>query len=716
MKSWIAVGLGLLVAAIAGCADGGGGDVDQGTGDADTGDGVATEGVSPPRLDSIEPVLGDPMGGARVTVTGAHLADAVIEIGGEPCRDVEVVDGHTLRCWAPALTAGFWDVAATTAAGTANLQRAYEAWSPGELAGVRFFDARSGVETAEAKTLYEWQRLTGEISPAWRVRDGNTLTWLPSTERFWMVGGWNGLEEPDGFSQVDPALGLYPPQNTTNEVWSSADGVTWTLELPHEHEQFERRHVHNTVRWNDALWVIGGDAHQGWYNHDVLRSVDGVTWEEVLAPGEPPWEPRALQMTGVFDGALWTGGGQSLLGPEEDYVFHNDLWRSDDGVHWMRVAADGPASATRWTGCGMVDGFVEFDGRMWLVGCARYGEVTGHEFFSEVWSTTDGVTWHRHSDPPWTAKSWHNVVVWDGKLWLLFGGANSGEVWFSEDGEEWEMLPADYPAPGSHAQGVAVRDDELLYAGGNYSFGFGAGLDRSVWRLVPLRGVAVDGWVSRSSDALVVAPPDEAARPVLVADAFGTGEPGIQFDGSRSVLGLEGQDAQPEGRTVFWVARAPYLPLPWGWDETYAPLGTVVGGLDESGFPNSSIGLSGGALVMVNREAGLGPYGEPLWARIEAGSGLQEGAGAPRLLGMSHGVDGTVTAWVDGAEVPTSGLASYDSPRSWNRIGGSMEGAYYGPGSRFAGTIGAVIILPGTIDEPTSQRIHAWARGRFGVP
>lgn len=456
--------------------------------------------AEPPRLDSIDPPLGDPLGGARVTISGAHLGGAAITIGGAPCGELEALGDGVLRCRTPALSAGTHDVRATTAFGDAVLRDGFEAWSPADIPGARLFDARVGVATAAPKTTYEWQRLSAEIAPGWRVRDGNTLTWLPSTGRFWMVGGWNGYQEPDGFSHVDPDLGIYPLQNTTNEVWSSPDGVAWRLELPHEHTQFERRHVHNTVLWKDALWVIGGDTHQGRYNHDVLRSADGVSWTEVLAPGEPPWQPRALSIAGVYDGKLWMVGGQDLLGDPADYVFHNDVWSTEDGVHWTEVAADAPASDTRWAGCGLVDGLVEFRGAMWLVGCAQYREnAVGTTMDNAVWSTTDGVTWTRHPTPPWAGKSWPNVVVWDDKLWVLFGytygdpangwpAGNASEVWFSDDGERWEALPADSPAPGSHAQGVAVRDDFLLYAGGNYSFGIGDGVDTSAWRLVPFRG------------------------------------------------------------------------------------------------------------------------------------------------------------------------------------------------------------------------------------
>jgi hypothetical protein len=667
------------------------------------------------------------LGGVRVTLRGQHLDGAVITIGGAVCEPLGPPEATEQRCATPPLPIGHWDVEARSDRGVSRLVGGFEAWSPAQLAGARLFDARTGLETSDAAVRYEWQRLTTRLAPDWRVRDGNTLTWLPSTNRFWMIGGWNGYQAPDGFSTIPE--GSYPPENTTNEVWSSADGISWRLELTHGHLGFERRHVHSTVVFEGALWVIGGDSHQGRYNHDVLRSEDGLAWTAVLPPGAPPWSPRALQISGVYAGALWTGGGQDLLGPEEDYRYHNDLWRSEDGSHWTQVAADAPASESRWGGCGMVSSFVAWRGRMWLVGCARYRESLGHEYVHDVWSTTDGIAWTRHRTPPWSGKGWSDVLVWHDRLFVLFGvtngdpehgwsAGNANEVWFSDDGETWSSLAPDAPAPGSHAQGVAVHDDFLLYAGGNHTFGFGAGIDPSVWRLVRFEGREVTRWVVRGSDALGVSASTREARPLLVEDAFGPSEPGVLFDGSRSVLSLDparSPDVQPEGRTVLWVARAPIVPPPFDWEETYAPLETIVGGPDETGYADCSIGLSNGALAMVSREPGAGAAGEPLWSQLRHGEALQTGVGEARLLGLSHAPDGRVSAWVDGREEAVDGTSSYERARGWSRLGGSLDDAYYGPHTRFQGTLGAVLVLPSAIDGPSARRIHDWARGRFGV-
>jgi hypothetical protein len=362
------------------------------------------------------------------------------------------------------------------------------------------------------------------------------------------------------------------------------------------------------------------------------------------------------------------------------------------------------------------------------VGCARYFEAAGHELVREVWSSADGKTWRRRATPPWPGRIWHNVAVWDGKLWVFFGYTygdpalgwpqdNSKEAWFTEDGEQW--FPAtspDSPVPGSHAQGVAVTDDAVWLVGGNHTFvgsveGSGDSGDRAIWRMQARRGLAVSGWRSRGVEREATASGD--ARPIRVADAFGPGRPGLFFDGSRAMLSLASADEQPDGRTVVWVGRHPDQPAPAGWEETYAPHASVVGGVDGV-YPNSSIGLSDGRLVMVNREEGTGPAGEPLWARVEAGQGLQEGPGEVRLVGFGHATDGAVTAWIDGMAT-AAGFADYGAQRSYSRLGGSQDDHYYGPNTRLQGTLGAVLILPYVADDATMALVRAWAVGRFGV-
>lgn len=711
------------------------------TGTPPPGDDTAVDSTPPPAplsLTEVEPHIVDPTGGSRLSVHGvgflatdAHPAVGRVTVGGVEAERVDVLTDDALEILVgPGVAGAGQDLVVWRGEESATLTGAVEGWSPAEIGGARLFDAAKGVTAGDEGSSYEWQRLTAEISPDWRVRDGNTTTWLPSTGRYWMVGGWNGYQEPDGFSHVPPES-TYPLQNTTDEVWSSPDGVDWTLEVPHETGLFERRHAHNTVLWNDQLWMVGGDTHQGYYNHDVVRSDDGVDWTVVLGPGttEPPWEERALQTIGVYDGRLWMAGGQDLLGPIEDYTYHNDVWVTEDGTNWEQVAPDRPASDTVWGGCGVLDGLVEFRGEMWLVGCAWEREdASGHAMFNDVWSTTDGVSWTRHAEPPWAGKIWPNVVVWDDRLWILFGytygdaaggwpAGNANEAWYSDDGEVWTALPHDVPVPASHAQGVAVTEDALLLAGGNYSFGIGAGWDPSAWRLVAFHGEWVDAWEDRGTDARVVFPAEASARPLWVADAFGEGRPGLQFDGSDDALSLVGPEGEslPAGASVFWVGRAPYLPSPWAWEDSFAPVSTVVGGPGATGAPVMSVGYTEGSLVLRSLDDAPGAYGEPVYGRVVLGERLAEGPGAVHVHGMTYALDGTVSGWSDGVVVG-GGTADYGAPRAWSAIGEGMDDTYYGPNTRFEGTLGAVLVVPEVVDAATVERIQAWARGRFGAP
>jgi hypothetical protein len=678
-------------------------------------------------------------GGSIVTVSGEGFATAAVFVGGE---QAVVVSASTtsLRVKVPALPPG----ATTLAVEQRGVRRASTTplvvWSPDEIDGARVFDADFGIEAEDdVVTRFEWQRLTPVIDPAWRVRDGNTLTWLPSQQRFFMVGGWNGYQAPEGFSTIDP--NAYPPENTTTEVWSTADGTSWRLERPHGDTQFERRHSHNTMLWHDALWMIGGDFHQGKENHDVVTSDDGVHWRVVLGPGaaqDPPWSRRVLQVSGVYDGKLWTTGGQDVNGVLDDVIFHNDVWNTDDGEHWVQVAADAPASDTRWAGCGVNDGLVEFHGELWLVGCARErADAVGHSMSHEVWSTRDGVDWTRHQDPPWTGKIWPNVVVWQDRLWIFFGytygdavhqlpPGNANEVWFSVDGETWDHLPFDAPTPGSHAQGIGVTDDALVYAGGNYSFGFGDGEDKSAWRLVPVHGRPVTTWHDRGGLGLALrvppAEPTGATAPIVRRDAFADGRTGVDFDGSTDVVALlddagaeivdeVDDDDDDDGFSIFFVARAPTSPSTWGWVENYNPSSTVVGNIWP---PRSSLGLTNGAPHYVNRRADLDDNGGLLLdvVALSPRTDLQsDHGGTIHDVAVVHHADGRVVGATDGTIVD-AGISDFDAV-GWSRIGGGVDGPSEGVDNRFAGSIGAVVIVHRALSDDEVQRLHQWARGRF---
>jgi hypothetical protein len=287
----------------------------------------------------------------------------------------------------------------------------------------------------------------------------------------WLIGGWN------------PGDKLRFPRICTNDLWSSPDGSTWTLEKPNTYgtaafdpdTDWEGRHTAGYAVFNDRMWLIGGDALQGHYQDDVWSSADGIHWRRLTQ--RAPWSPRVLHHTLVHAGRIWVVGGQTLpqFAPAAEH-FHDDLWATYDGKHWERVERQEPG----WSPRGMIGGSAVFRGRMWLLGGGTYDtpSTPQRRFYNDVWSSADGVHWHCHlGAAPWRPRQYHEVAVFDDRLWVLEGydGRNRNDVWFSADGQTWNELGGT-PWKPRHAASVFVFRDALWVVAGN-------NMESDVWKL-----------------------------------------------------------------------------------------------------------------------------------------------------------------------------------------------------------------------------------------
>ena len=323
---------------------------------------------------------------------------------------------------------------------------------------------------------YHWVNVTKQAPFA--PRDGAGA--LSHRGRMWLVGGWNPNDKQDF------------PRICNNEVWSSADGATWTLEKPNTFvdnsfdpaKDWEGRHTAGYAVFQERVWIIGGDVNQGHYHFDVWNSADGKTWRHVNAGRNVPWGPRALHYTVVHRGKLWVIGGQTIPPiAAADELFYRDVWNSSDGVEWQKVAVAEPF----WPQRGMIGGSAVLNGRIWILGGGTYDtpRIPSRKFFNDVWSSADGVHWKQHVETaPWEPRQYHDVAAFDGKLWVLEGyqarSGNRHDVWYSGDGETWRELPGT-PWKARHAASVFVHDGSLWMVAGN-------NMESDVWRLVRGKG------------------------------------------------------------------------------------------------------------------------------------------------------------------------------------------------------------------------------------
>ena len=335
--------------------------------------------------------------------------------------------------------------------------------------------ARFSIVPSQEVLNYQWINVTA--TAAYAPRDGAGA--LVFNDFLWLLGGWNPYDK------------AHFPRICNNEVWRSEDGARWTLIKPNtfKDERFdsksdwEGRHTAGYVVYKNKMWIVGGDANQGHYQNDVWNSDDGRTWTDVNQGRDVPWGPRALHYTLVFDDKIWVMGGQTMpkMAPAAE-VFYRDVWNTTDGVHWVPVRPKEPY----WSARGMIGGNVVFKGRIWILGGGTYDtpQTTFRRYYGDIWSSADGVHWTLElKAPPWEPRQYHEVAVFDDRIWVLEGsnkpGVSRNDVWYSADGVNWYEL-AGTPWIPRHAASVFVHDEALWMIGGSDK----GKMDSGVWKLV----------------------------------------------------------------------------------------------------------------------------------------------------------------------------------------------------------------------------------------
>lgn len=317
-----------------------------------------------------------------------------------------------------------------------------------------FFLLPDAERAAADEVAPNWIQVTDHAT--WQARDSQGEVLFQ--DKLWILGGWF-----DSYSA--------PPR----DVWNSADGKEWRLverEAPWKHSDLPM-----TVVFRDKMWLMGG-----WYNgrlpdhsasNEVWRSSDGVDWRQATAAAG--WTPRLGAGAVVFKEKMW------ILGGTEDYYFgdesslKNDVWCSSDGEEW--TCATGKSG---WSPRAYHQAIV-FEGKLWVLGGGNY--VPSHQAFNDVWCSEDGIHWTRvTAAAPWDPRIWFSSVVYRNRMWVLGGWSkatgNLGDVWYSDDGTHWTELKCERVWKPRHEHSAFVFQDKIWVAGGMSS-----GLTNEVWSL-----------------------------------------------------------------------------------------------------------------------------------------------------------------------------------------------------------------------------------------
>ncbi|HJT24078.1 MAG TPA: hypothetical protein VJ873_05845, partial [bacterium] len=205
-----------------------------------------------------------------------------------------------------------------------------------------------------------------------------------------------------------------------NDVWNSTNGSDWTQVLGASvtgtATQFSPREDFGALVYNNVMWVIGGYG-PNFSNNDVWNSTDGVTWNQVLADGNPgatQFSRRWGIATAVYNNAMWViTGAFSIASNTNPTTVYSDVWTSTTGSSWSRVSLTNPFHSIYYS-----QGAV-FNNQIWLTGAYLAGwgaqNIADH--------TPDGINWTLTSGP-YAYRFYHLSLTYNNALWVIAGCDN----------------------------------------------------------------------------------------------------------------------------------------------------------------------------------------------------------------------------------------------------------------------------------------------------
>lgn len=254
---------------------------------------------------------------------------------------------------------------------------------------------------------------------------------------------------------------LHPVIGWNGEMWmtsttlafSSPDGLEWTK---YDKDETPGYLAATFTFFNDKMWMYAGNHYRtDEYSNEVWSSTDGVTWRK---EGNAEWPGRDSTTLVTFQEKLWVFGGANHRDPVtlNTDQFLNDVWSSEDGLHWTQVTATAPWSPRDYAKV------VVFNDTLYMLG--GNGE-------SDVWTSTNGKDWTQLTpNAAWGTRDAFAAVAYDGKLWV-FGGYigkstnTQNDVWYSEDGVTWTQQTAHAPWTPRDAIAIVFKDKLWLFAG-----------------------------------------------------------------------------------------------------------------------------------------------------------------------------------------------------------------------------------------------------------
>lgn len=200
------------------------------------------------------------------------------------------------------------------------------------------------------------------LNDVWYSTDGTNWTLATDTPEFYGISAHATVVFNNRLFVIKEGSSDGQPTNT---VYSSNDGINWQLETTNA---FPRREAFNAVVFNNEIYVMGGvkfDGANTEYHNDVFKSADGVTWS-LATTGTDSFTERAFGKATVYDDKIWV-----IAGRDRNDSRAKGLWYSSDGTMWTEYtelpSRDGLSNFASTTALGSI----------WIFGGMHSDEIAG---------------------------------------------------------------------------------------------------------------------------------------------------------------------------------------------------------------------------------------------------------------------------------------------------------------------------------------------------
>ncbi len=252
-------------------------------------------------------------------------------------------------------------------------------------------------------------------------------------DKLWVMGGYDPTQRGDKDSYME-------------DVWSSTDGKTWTLVTADA--PWKGRRGHAVVVLDGKMFIFGGFVVDEETNirrnrNDVWSSTDGETWTEVTSSAG--WGVR-MNHAAVSDGtAIYLIGGAN-----KGVNFYDDVWKTTDGITWNRIT-NGAVYGKR----GGLAATLGSDSNIYIQGGTYPNTVPADDgrkdpvvgvTWENLWQyNIGGTSWNMMAKPDYSRsyRNEHQIVAFDGKIWLLPGVSNTSNR-FSNSTTKYSTEVYDY--------------------------------------------------------------------------------------------------------------------------------------------------------------------------------------------------------------------------------------------------------------------------------